>query len=129
MSNEIKDEVSANEITALLVPVEAVPTKELLVRFLRDTKQWDGYLIEKKYQFLARSTQDVLKLVNNIRVGISRIRSMYRINKKPLPDFRFTSKIECISEPNENGYSKYEVTLGKANATSTANRRLIEELL
>lgn len=113
----------------LLVPVEAVPTKELLVKFLKDTKEWDGYEIKKVYTFVARSPQDVLKLVNNIRVGISRIRSMYRINKKPVPDFRFTSKIECISEPNENGYSKYEVTLGKANASSTANRRLIEELL
>lgn len=115
--------------TKFATPVEAISTKELLVKFLKDTKEWDGINIEREYIVSGKSASDVMKLVNNIRVSISRIRSMYRINKKAVPPFRFTSRIDCISEANENGYSTYKLTLGKANAASTTNRQLIEDLL
>lgn len=111
------------------IPVEAISPKDFIIKFLKDTKQWDGFTIKRDYQVLARNSKDVMKLVNNIRVGISRIRTMYRINNKPVPQFRFTSEVKLISEPNENGYSLYNLTLGKENATSTINKQLIEELL
>lgn len=118
-----------NKINKILMPVEAIKTREFLIKFLQDTKDWNKLLIEKEYEVVAKSTEDVVKLVNNLRVSISRVRNMYRVNNKSVPPFRFTSRIEKTSEPNENGYATYKLILGKANSTSSVNKQLIEELL
>lgn len=110
-------------------PAESIPTKDLLVDFLKSTKDWDGLGVSKDYVILANNYQNVNKLANNLRVAISRIRQGMRADKKSVPAFRFTTVINRISEPNENGYSEYLLSLGKVNSVASSNKQLLEELL
>lgn len=110
-------------------PAESIPTKDLLIDFLKSTKEWDGIGCSKDYIILANSYNNVSKLTANLRVAISRIRQGMRADRKSVPQFRFTSVIKRISEPNENGYSEYLLSLGKANSVASSNKQLLEELL
>lgn len=119
-----------NKSTNFVRPVETIRTKDFLIEFLKDTKDWDNHSIEKEYIVSARKAADIVKLINNMRVSISRIRNLYRASNKKVPPFRFTSSITKLTEePNQNGYFNYSIKLGKANSTASINRGIIEELL
>ena len=107
------------------VAVELVKPKDFLVQFLKDTKEWNKISITKEYYFKATRAEEVAKLINNMRVMISRIRGNYKANGKTVPPFRFTSVIEKLAESD----SIYKVTLGKSNSATSQNKILIEELL
>jgi len=107
------------------VAVELVKPKDFLVQFLKDTKEWDKICITKVYYFKAARAEDITKLINNMRVMISRVRSNYKANGKAVPPFRFTSLVEKLADLD----SIYKVTLGKSNSATSQNKMLIEELL
>ena len=113
----------------IIPPVEGIVVKDFLIQFLKDTKEWNKVSIEKDYRVCAKSAKEVTKLSNNLRVYISRLRQSYRINGKPVPQFRFTSKIVKLTEPNENGYANYQITLGKFSSLASSNRQILEDLL
>lgn len=113
----------------IIPPVEGIVVKDFLIQFLKDTKEWNKVSIEKDYRVCAKSAKEVTKLINNLRVYISRLRQSYRINGKPVPQFRFTSKIVKLTEPNENGYANYQITLGKFSSLASSNRQILEDLL
>ena len=129
MTNNDSNRITDGYCRKFYYPAESIPTKDLLVDFLKSTKDWDGLGVSKDYLILANNYQNVNKLANNLRVAISRIRQGMRADKKSVPAFRFTTVINRVSEPNENGYSEYILTLGKANSVASSNKQLLEELL
>lgn len=111
------------------MPVKSIRPKDLTIKFLQQTKEWDGISIERCYKVASENLDDVMKLINNMRVGISRIRAAYRANGRGVPMFQFTSRVEKLAEETHFGQPTYKITLGKANSAHSINRQLIEELL
>lgn len=123
-------ETPNNDTESPVLICETISCRSLVVNFLKATKNWDHNLITKEYTIAAKDVMAVNRLVNNLRVYISRIRSNYRSSGKPVPQFTFTSQIsQLTTEPDEEGYFQFKVVLGKSNSPTTQNKILIEELL
>ena len=131
MTNEI-DQLNnwqTNEVEPPILICDSLSSKGFAVQFLKSTKSWDHVSITIDYKIAAKDVNDVTKLINNIRVYISRMRGTLRQQGKQVPPFMFTSKItQETTEPNQEGYLVFNVTLGKSNSPATQNRLAIEEL-